>query len=47
MKQKMFTKEQYEKLVANYKGQDGIKDIQSCGKALQSFRYSALGIYQN
>ena len=46
MKQKMFTKEQYEKLVANYKGQDGSKTFKAVVKL---FNPSGLGtcIYQN
>ena len=42
MKQKMFTKEQYEKLVANYKAQDGSKTFKAVVKL---FNPSGLGTW--
>jgi hypothetical protein len=42
MKQKMFTKEQYEKLVANYKVQDGSKTFKAVVKL---FNPSGLGTW--
>jgi hypothetical protein len=42
MKQKIFTKEQYEKLVANYKAQDGSKTFKAVVKL---FNPSGLGTW--